>query len=321
MDNLELTSEQKEEILRFWNEKMQGSSKVCPSLKELTIHIFKEELDGRSLEGRAIKDFLATRELKPKTTSEYEKDLYKLSDDHKEYIDNNCQTNSVFDMSKSLFGPTISNLSKETRAIAEYVKTLDKVKVYKPIEAYEIPSGEYEPPKTLDRVIRRINMYTNTEFEKDKITPRQKKNAEMLLKYLHTYRFVKQMNIYDSDSDRKTCEDVFVRFTYDKPELSEEEIDQYIVLANEAVLAFKAQRRSEKLQGMLESISDNSPEQAKFAMSLVLEAWKNEESRRNWIRLAEVEQKAVGDELIKLEGLSEIKAKLMGLSKEEILNS
>ena len=230
-------------------------------------------------------------------------------------------------------------------------------------EVENVPTGDYEPPKTMDKVVRKVNLYLNSSLEKDKLSSQQRKGMEALINYLHTFRFIKQINTYSSESDRKSFEDAFIRYTYDKPSLSQEEIDQYIVLCNEVVISFKAQRRSERLQCMLEDITDNSPENAKIAMSLVeaigkaqselnlsikrqqdlfddltekrsdklskriqenasvlniLDAWRNEESRLSWLKLADRETQSVVNEVEKLTEMSEIKAKLFGLSPDEI---
>ena len=75
------------------------------------------------------------------------------------------------------------------------------------------------------------------------------------------------------DEDRSSCEDAFIRYTYDKPDLTQEEIDQYIELSNQIVRSIKIQRRSELMQRHLENITENNmanPEQqSKARMDLV----------------------------------------------------
>ena len=67
MNELELTDDQKKKILEEWN-----SRKVNPpSLAELTKLIFGEGLDGRSQQGKAIKVYLASRQITPKKSHEY----------------------------------------------------------------------------------------------------------------------------------------------------------------------------------------------------------------------------------------------------------
>jgi hypothetical protein len=358
-----LTQEQESSIVAFWNSRANSP----PSLKEIVDHLFpNENLDGRSKEARAIKKSLAKRNIKAKTTSVYEKTTPELTKEQKTYVENHAKTTGPLQIAKDLFNnQALINLDSEVRAVNEYLKTLEPGTVLSK-EVQDIPDGDYEPPDTLDKALRKINKYTNNSHDKSKLSPQEKKGVFKLIDYMHTFRFIKQMNTYDSESDRQSFEDAFVRYTYNKPELTQEEIDQYIILANEVVLSFKAQRRSEKLQGMLETITDNNePESTKFAMSLVesigkaqseynlsiqrhqkllsdltekrseklskeiknnssvlniLEAWKHEESRKQWLKIAEIEQRAVSEEVERLATMDELKAKLFGISPEELRN-
>ena len=77
---MKLSEDQQNLIIETWN----SSAEEPPSLQELTKLLFPhlENIDGRSKEGRAIKEFLATRNIKPKTTSKYdEKERVELTDD------------------------------------------------------------------------------------------------------------------------------------------------------------------------------------------------------------------------------------------------
>jgi hypothetical protein len=48
--------------------------------------------------------------------------------------------------------------------------------------------------------------------------------------------------------------------------------------------------------------------------------WKEEESRKKLIKLAELRKKAVKDEIQKLSSMDEVKARIMGLGEDEVLN-
>ena len=165
-----------------------------------------------------------------------------------------------------------------------------------------------------------------------------------------------------SREDRDLFESSFVRYTYDKNDLTEEEVDQYIILASEVVIASSIQRRVEKLQRLLEGAADND---ARISMGLVesintaqqeynqcvgrqqklvndlktkrsdrlgsqikqnasivnlIQAWKEEESRIKMIKLAEIRKATLGEEIDKLEGMDELKCRILGISKQEILN-
>jgi hypothetical protein len=184
-----------------------------------------------------------------------------------------------------------------------------------------------------------------------------------LIGYLHTYRFIAQMNNYISKNDRTLAEDAFIRATHDKPDLEQQDIDQYIEYANQVVNGFKVQRRSEQLSQQLENITTSNDESLKISMSLVeaigkasteyhqclgrqqkllddlrekrsarmskkmqenasilnlIDAWKQEETRLELMAHAEREQAAISAEVDKLSSMSELKARIMGLTKDEI---
>lgn len=358
-----LTEEQEKLILDLWNRTPSNP----PGLKELTKEVFGGEYDGRSEQGRAIKFALSKFNLRAKATSDSVTKTaeIQLDDTQKLFIANNASTQSPLEIAKTLFNnPALTNLNAETRVINEFIKTLDTRVVYNPEDNAEIPTGDYVPPKTLDKVLKTANKYVNCTIDKDKLTINQKKGLAMLINYLHTFRFIRQMNSYDRDEDRQTCEDAFVRYTYDKPDLTQEEIDQYIELANQVVRSFKIQRRSEGMQRVLEDLT-NSAADPKVSMSWVeaigkagteydqclkrcndllddlkekrstrlsksikenasilnlVQMWRNKEERDKMIKYVQLEQDAIAQEVDKLTSMDELKARIFGLNKEDILN-
>ncbi len=362
MRKVDLSEEQKQTILDEWNK-----SEAPPAINDLTKLIFGPECDGRSAEGRCIKEFLATRNLKAKS-SFYQpvgEKTNKLTREQELFVVNNHEYMNALEMAREIFcNPSLSNLHGETRCVNDFMKEKGYVSLVNDV-ADEIPDGDYTPPQTFDKVFKKANFYLNGILDRNKITPTQRKGLESLINYLNTYKIMKQINIYDANDDRKSFEDAFVRYTYDKPELSQEEVDQYCSLANEVVIAFKAQRRSERLQAMLDEITNNDPESARISMSLVeainkaqaeynncitrqqklksdltekrsdkltkkiqenasvlnlINAWQNEEHRKEFLKMAELEQKAVSDELDHIINMDDIKARLLGVTVEEIRN-
>ena len=64
-----LTEEQEQIILNEWNSRPDSP----PSLLELINLTFPDEgLDGRTKEGRAVKEFLASRDIKARASHEYQ---------------------------------------------------------------------------------------------------------------------------------------------------------------------------------------------------------------------------------------------------------
>ena len=312
-----------------------------------------------------MKAFLSEIDLSAVPASEYQKvEKPELSEEHKEFIRNNKGTMKYVEMSRILFGNEgLTSLSAETRMVTDYCKGLEG-------ESFESPETErerfeYKPPKHPDRVLSKINKFIlDSGINKDKISPRHKKNIEMLMGYLHTFRFVHQISNYDHETDRELFESSFVRYTYDKPDLTQEEVDQYIVLSGEVVIASNIQRRVGRLQRLLdETASDN--EGRRISMSLVeaistaqneynscvnrqhkllsdlkqkrsdrlskqvhdnasilnlVETWKEEEGRKELIRMAELRKKTIKEEVENLSTMDDIKARIFGLSEEEAVN-
>lgn len=364
MEDVKLTPAQEQQIVDFWN----GRPTNPPSIAEITELIFGPGKDGRSAEGRCIKQFLLSKQLKAKTTGERENKTQKieLSEAHKQYIASNAQSMKALEMAKTIFSnETLVPLSAEVRAIAEYIKHNVK-NAYAVAENDDIPLDDYHPPKTWQEAFDRVNEYLNNSLVEEKLTQAQKRGFEVLVNYLHNYNFLYQMNTYDTETDRKLCEDSFARHTYDKPDLSQEEVDQYIQLANQVVLGYKSQRRKNILESQLEHLStSNGAENVKISIGLtesigkasteyhqcidrqkkllesltlkrsarldkqikstasiinLVHEWKQREFREQYMEMAKREQKAIDEQVEKFVTMDDIKARILGLTKNEILN-
>ena len=360
-----LSLEQQILILDTWNK----NPNLPPSLKELVSLICGDGIDGRSECGRDIKTFLATKNLRAKASSDDDKKTNKiaLTEEQKHYIVNNIATNTSVEIARTLFSnPSLTNLNAETRVVNDYVKSLNTKVIYGGKDAVDaVPDSSYEPPKTIDKALKKINEYVSFVQGASNLNAQQKKNTERLIEYLHTYRFIRLMNSLDSQLDRKSCEDALIRYTYDKPDLTQEEVDQYISLSGEIVHELTVKRRMEKMAKQQESVSDNSAESQKYSMGLVeaigkastelhqckdrqkklldvltqkrserldsqiqehasilnlVEKWRTEEGRKQLLRYAELEQKSIAKEVDRLESISELKARLMGFTREQALN-
>ena len=265
---MKLSEDQQNLIIETWN----SSAEEPPSLQELTKLLFPhlENIDGRSKEGRAIKEFLATRNIKPKTTSKYDKkERVELTDDQKEFINNNFTLMTYVEVARVLFkNNNITNLSIEAITVKEYIDSIQTNE--KPFEtSQELPpsASEFRPPKSFDKMLSRVQKYVKGLDDKSKITPSQKNGVEALVNYVNSYRFIHQINCIQSNMERDLFESTFVRYTYDKPDLTQEEVDQYIILSSEVVIASDIQRRKEDLNILLRESMQEADGRA--SMSLV----------------------------------------------------
>ena len=360
-DVIILTEEQQLKLLNEWNNRFDNP----PSLVELVKLAFnRDDLDGRSKEGKAVKTFLASRQIKPKKSHEYQaKGLLELSPEHKEYVSNNCHTMTAVEMAKILFkNEALTNLSQETRSILEYMKNIPSNVRFNNLENQNIPTEEYRPPKSEERMIAKINRYILDGIDKNKLTHKHKKEINSLIGYMNTYRFSHQINLYDDEKDRELFESSFVRYTYDKSDLTQEEVDQYIVLSTEVVISSNIQQtigvlqnqidiaiqedgkipmaiveasntarkeyndcvnRQQKLNNDLKvKRSERLSKQVKETASIInlVQMWKEEESRAKLIKMAEMRKKTVEKEIDRLSSMDEVKCRILGISKDEILN-
>lgn len=365
MEEESLNEDQKRVILDFWNERAEKGD--APSVQELTERLFGGGVKGSSKKGRLIKDFLGSKNISVRGSKVYIKKLLELSEQQKEYIKNNRGTMTNVDMARLLFdNPKLKNIHKESRAVKAHNESLGP-SVYGGKE--ETPAdGEWRPPNTLDRTIARVNKYFKAgggiDNKKD-IKASVVKEVEALMRYLNTYRLSIHINNYEAEGDRTLLESTFVRYCYDKSDLTEEEVDQYILLSKEAVTELRTDERKEKLQTMLSNQAEcQDDEKTRVSMSLVeaigkvnkeyddcmkrqqsllaslkqkrsdrlakkisdnasilniISTWKMEKTRRELIEIAENRKDKVKKEIERLENMEDVFAKVIGISKDEVL--
>jgi len=269
---ISISLEQQKIILQEWNNRTVDHPDGVPSLNELIKLAFPdvEKANGRTKEGRAVKAFLAEKNISPRSLHDYvPKEQLELNEEQQEYIINNAATMKGYEIARIIFvNPDLSHVSQEARTVNDFIKTLDPNTVTPYNETVQVSTDEYKPPKTFDKTLHRINKYVLDGIDKDKITIQQKKDVQSLISYMSTFRFVHQINSYDGEINRELFESSFVRYTYDKNDLTQEEVDQYIVLSGEVVISSNIQRRVERLQQLLDDTA-NDPDGARISMSLV----------------------------------------------------
>jgi hypothetical protein len=271
-------------------------------------------------------------------------------------------------MEQMIFGePSITQLHKEAIAVYDYVNTLDPNAIPQDERRHE--EVEYRPPTTIGALVSRVNKYRRKYndgkiigIDRDNLRPVEMKNLQGLMGYLDTYRFIQQASKYIKLQDRELFESSFIRFCYDKPDLLEEEVDNYISLCAETVTITQIERTIQLLDTELEESLRGGDDKKKLGMTFVeiingqreklnqakktyaslndklvgarskrmedkisqnasilnlVEAWKNEEKRKELIALAEMEKKADEGEINRLSSLDSVVALIAGISKRE----
>lgn len=270
-DEISLNDEQKLIILKAW----QDESNI-PSISDLVKKVWPtidiKYQDGRSNYGRTIKEFLIEKGLAATTKTEYSpRKAIELSDAQKEYILNNCTTMKPLEMSRELFGHArLSPASAEARAVMTQFRTIDPKIIY----GNDVPENDYNPPKQLMHVLGRIKKYVSCtqDWEQKKLNAQQKKCCDSLINYLFDNRFKRQIDSYDRTEDKITFESEFIKYTYNKVELEQEEISQYISLCSFVVSEFNIKSHIEALQRQIETAQDNDDKIPMVLMELLQSA-------------------------------------------------
>ena len=220
--NYILTEEEQKRIVDIWN------SGVI-ALKPLAQEVFKEPIDGKSKQAIAMKKFLAKRNLKPVPSQDYTKktDTEELPDEDKEFIRNHAVEFKPHQIAKLRWGEDIAVGDLRYRLCFKYYESLPP-ETWNP--KYAVERKDYTPPKTDYQVVARLRDYKICSWNLDKLNTREKEYIKKIIKYTHTYRFIAEMSIITKVEERKTCEAQFLKWVYDKEDLSEEDLDLYINL-------------------------------------------------------------------------------------------
>jgi len=262
-----------------------------PDLSSLTQDIFGDSsLDGRSRQGRAIKKYISefnigkVKSTTPKpSTGNVELNRQQLQQLDQERVQAGF---SMLGFARRIHNnPELCAASREVRAVKEYISQLDDIDDRKKLRVddsgefistsyipaqYSKPeqaTEKYRPPMTTAQTIARINKYLNYNWKEESLKKIELKRVNALMSYLRIFRFQYQINSYSRIEDRELFEDAFIRYAHDKEDLTQEELDQFITLANEGVIAADIQRRLEYLRMSLDDMASDS-EGKKISMGL-----------------------------------------------------
>ena len=353
MSNIELTEAQKNQI--------QEEFARNPDLKHITKTVFGDDsLDGRSKEGRAVRSFLISNNLEFTTTLVPRVDEINLTSENKEVLmSNNIERGmNALEVTRLTFKDRgIQPLSQQHRTVMDFLRQ-HRPEIVDDNEM--LTNDKWSPPKSLSRAIKKVNDWAGQNFEEISIQTKQKKMCEKLLLYLKSPRFVHFINQYSTIADRDLFESEFVRTVWDKPDLTNDELNLYITVCTNYVRQKHIQQRIDRLNNMLndtdnerditlrltelikatseelnqcekriESLTKdlNGSRQARLkargeqngSIAALVEAFQEKEERDRMILMAEMQNKLIEEEADRLETMDEYKARILGISKKEIL--
>lgn len=268
-----LTPEQRAKILGLIN----SNPSKPPSLKELTDNLYpNKDLDGRSFEGKAIKEYCATLNIVPKSSFDpkYKKAI-TLTQGNELYIRNNHLTMSTVEMARAIFAKeNICKINLEYKAVQDFLDA-NGLKSFEP--DIQKQSSSNQPiakerfiPKTLEQAARKVNKYVLNAIDMKELKKdtRIQNYLHALIRFCHKTRYGLMINTLANGVDLELFESTFISNVWDKPDLSEEEIDQNINLCCDIVNYTKMQREVERMSEMRDKCLDDS-DGKRLSMALV----------------------------------------------------
>jgi hypothetical protein len=184
--------------------------------------------------------------------------------------------------------------------------------------------------------------------------------CEKLRTNLNNSRFVAIVNNYISLRDKELFEQEFIRLTWDKPDLTPDELNLYMNVCKEIINLELITSHLQKLNDMFESADDQDEMTVRLAEIIkaksseyhqcesrienltkklqgdrgermknkaketasflsIVQLFQEEEERKNMVRIAEMQKELIKEEAQRLEGMAAWKARVLGISIEDVL--
>lgn len=241
-----LTDQQKDHIRKLFNELPESELTLLNITKIVS---GDDSLNGQSQLGRVIKAFLGSENFTYGVRTNKPLGNKELTEEQRKKIDANVAAYikkdiGLVELTRIIFeDETLTNLHQETRTVLNYLNAaIDSMdpKKFKELtftgSMDDMPREDYKPPRGLIQTLARINKYViGAEWKEENLKSDQRKKADALCKYLNTFSVKQKITSYTKQNYRDTFEDHFVRYTYDKIDLTEEEVDSFLLLCNEKV--------------------------------------------------------------------------------------
>lgn len=339
---------------------IQKNKDKVSDLGEMTRSVFMDEsLDGRTIEGRLVREYLIEIGQKFDTTKAAPAKEVILSEEQKSFITGYARDGmNAFQISKIIFPDAkVTPLSKETMVVTDFIRD----QVPEGVAEEDSARGlEYNPPCTVLSAIKKINKVAGKNLNPDKLTRQEKLCAENLMNILSSPRFTSQINNYTSNEDRLLFEAEFTRACWDKPDLTPDEINMYINVCMDYINLKQIEGQKLKLNDMFNAAEEEtdltmrlteilktkseeynqcvtridraitklqgdrskrlqSKQQNTASMLSLVKLFQEEEERNIMIKMAEMQKEIINEEADRMEGMPEWKARVLGISRDEAI--
>lgn len=349
---MNLSEEQKEFIRNNYN--------IVSDLIELTRRTFDDDsLDGRTKEGRAVRQYLVSNDLKYSTTKKEKREEIEFTEDQEQFIIQYAKEDmSAYEISKILFpGINVTNLSKEVIEVASFIEEIDESLLHPTESAI---NAKYFAPKSISRVVKKVNDYCQETLVEKELNREDLDNIESTMKFLSAPRFIQVINTYSAMDDRDLFEAEFIRSVWDKPDLTSDELNLYINVCMDYIHLKNISKAIDKLNRMFEECEDQRDMTVRLAELLktkseeynqcekrqetliarlngdrkervknrhkdnasilsLVRVFQNETDRKRMVDMAEKQKLLINEEADRLENMDVWKARVLGISKNEAI--
>ena len=352
MTKLQLTSAQKQFI-------DENCNKILDLIELTRATFMNDQLDGRTKEGRAVREYLVEQGTTYRTREHQKVKKTKYTQEQIEFILSSAeQKMRPFEIAQLIFPDKhLYPLSKEVIDINDNIRDHAPEQVSPEDSAL---GNVYRPPDNLEDITKKVNAVTTQELNPQTMSMHKRKCVEMVGKFIQSPRFSQVINNYSNQDDRDLFEAEFIRATWDKPDLTSDEVNLYINVCIDYVNLKNIQGAVDKLNGMfndaeeqqdltvrlaeilktkseeynqcekrMESlISKLNGDRAKRISSRVqenasilslVEMFQTEEEREVMVKIAEMQKATIKEEADRLESMPEWKARVLGIGKDDII--
>lgn len=310
MAKRELSDDQKKQILAEFKEH--------PNIEYLTQSAFGDKnLDGRSWQGKLVATFLVEQNLNYKTTKFQKREPVRdLTDDDKLYAISAIQNGeNILNVARIIYkDDNIKRLSAEWRRVQAYCEVAG---VTSQNEEDEVALGVYQAPRELARLVNIVNGALGTKIEAEKVSGKYKAYFDKLRVNLDNSKLKRILNAYESKKDRDLFVDEFVRLTFEKPDLTPDELNLYMQIVRDGISLEVLEGKINKMNQMFMDIEEASELNQRFSENLkACVDEKNQVTKR----IADTTKKLQGDrgERLKNQGRDEVSfLNIVQLAQEE----
>jgi hypothetical protein len=243
-----LTKEEKDTSLQLFEE-LDGD------LNETTKKLFNDNNEkGSTIRGRALRKFWVEKGLSYRTKVKKRAAKYFLTDEEKSFV----KQHYCVEMTKKEIGQLLWPKDGKSKGFTESDKFISLCyyiakEFPKTVNLRDDAAGEkYTPPQILSTAIKRLNKVASKEFEIPKMNLHDRKCVEKLITYLNAPRFVQVISSYISKQSRDLFESEYIRSTWDKPDLTSDELNLYVNVCMDYVNLKEIEQQKQKLNVMFD---------------------------------------------------------------------